>query len=262
MDQNKKIIIVCGYQKSGTTWATRLIAQLLDAPSAGYWGYEGRTFVVEGKERDSELVCYQSHHMLNNLVNTESNKLHKLIYIVRDPRDIVVSGIFHFSFYSSWVEKVIIKDRLPSKAISLLKVVNSKSHSIKYKTKRMIMMLKQGDGFIDHCNWAWNEHVLPYLNNKEVLVVKYEDLLLKGPSTAKTILNYIGLEKSEDKILNDLASHSFNVKKKEFKEQGNKVKVKHMRKGVVGDWKNQLSDQYVAIIINNHGEIMDTLGYI
>ncbi|HMB62186.1 MAG TPA: sulfotransferase domain-containing protein [Eudoraea sp.] len=262
MPENKKKVIVCGYQKSGTTWATRLVAQLLGAPSAGYWGYEGKTFVVEGEQRESELVCYQSHHMLSELQNSSEAKIDKVIYIVRDPRDIVVSGIFHFKFYSHWLEHLIKQAKFPHPMITLLKSVNARSQSRNYRINRMLHMLKHGDGFIEHCHWSWNDHVMPYLEGKDILVIRYEDLLLSGLETAKCILEYAQMEKPEKDIENDLKLQSFPIKKKAFDQRGEKIKVKHMRKGIVGDWKNSLSPDHVQAILRTHGELMQRLNYI
>jgi hypothetical protein len=261
MPRIKKNILICGYQKSGTTWATRLVAQLLDAPSAGYWKYEGKTFVFEGEERASEFVCYQSHHMLYETIALEGPKIEKVIYIVRDPRDIVVSGVFHFNFYSPWLEDLIRKNAKPAPVMNLLKILNSRFHSKKYKVKRMIMMLQKGDPFIEHCNWPWNDHVLPYLNHKEILIIKYEDLLLSGVTTAKKILVHVGYQKPDKEIISDLRLQSFEVKRRAFKKQNAKIKVKHLRKGVVGDWKNHLSEKEVFLINKNHGQLMHRLGY-
>lgn len=258
---NKQNVVVCGYPKSGTTWSTRLVAQLLNCPSSGYWGFEGDTFVTEGTDRKSDMVCYQSHHKLTDLRNSKKY-IAKIIYVVRDPRDIVVSGIFHFNFYSRWLEKAIKKRLFPESVSSILKKINNKTHSKQFRIDRMFRMLCQGDEFIDHCHWGWNDHVLPYINDKEVLVVRYEDLLLDGLNTAKKILEYGGVNKADKQIINDLESQSFKARKSEFRTENEKVKDKHLRKGIVGDWKMHLSEQDNSYVISKQGEAMKQLGYI
>ena len=256
----KKNVVLCGYQKSGTTWATRLVAQLLDAPSAGYWNYDGKTFVVEGEERKSNYNVYQSHQLHKDLVNDK--RIHKIIYIVRDPRDIVTSGSFHFNFYSKSLVRLLKKLNLYNTKLGIgLKLLDKKTHTQQYKICRMIKMLEQGDPIIDHCHWSWNDHVTPYLNDKNILLIKYEDLLLNGIPTAQKILAFFNKEKLVDHIKADLEQQSFKQKKKEFKDLGEVIKDKHMRKGVVGDWKQYLSHKETTTIQNNHIQLLNVLEY-
>lgn len=261
MKADKKNIIVCGYQKSGTTWATRLVAQLLDAPSCGYWNFKGKTFVVEGEERKSDLKIYQSHQIYNELAN--DNRIHKIVYIVRDPRDVITSGMYHFNFYSLRLEHTLKKLKLRDTKLGIiLKFVDKKLHTKTYKKERMIKMLDKGDPFIAHCQWGWNEHVSSYLNNKDLLIIKYEDLLLKGVETSQKILTYFNKQKPITEIEKDIVTQSFKTKKKEYALTGQQIKNKHLRKGVVGDWKNNVSKKDKLNIQTTHYKIMAQLNYL
>jgi len=258
---SKQIVIVCGYQKSGTTWSTRLVAQLLDCPSLGYWGYDGNTFATEGVERDSTMVCYQSHHLYDDLL-ADKSKISKIIYVVRDPRDIVVSGIFHFRFYNKLVLKTVNAMPMPGKLKSLIKKINASLNSKKYKIRRMLEMLTQGDDTIDHCQWPWDKHTDSYSNRQNALLVRYEDLLNDGLLTAKKILAFCEKGKSDEQILRDLDAQSFATKRKEFENQKEEIKVRHMRKGVAGDWQRHLDSQEINKIESKFSEQMKRLGYL
>ena len=50
-----KNIIVAGYPKSGCTWATRLLAELVGCPVAGFWNSDKDEIAIEGEERALEL---------------------------------------------------------------------------------------------------------------------------------------------------------------------------------------------------------------
>ncbi len=260
-ENNKKIVVVCGYPKSGTTWSTRLVAQLLSCPSVGFWGFEGDTFVTEGQDRDSPLICYQSHHAHHELTEVSDLPVHRLIYVVRDPRDVVVSGAFHFSFFNPLMLKFLKLIRPFSLQNNLKKLV-ARSNSKRYNIRRMIAMLRKGDPLIDHSNWAWDTHLDAYLKAENALVVRYEDLLLDGVNTARRILEHCEVSKTDDVIRKDLEAQSFRKRHQDFKQQNDKIKVRHMRKGVVGDWQNHLTNEEEAEIRSLFESQMKTLRYL
>lgn len=259
--ETKKNVVVCGYPKSGTTFSTRLVAQLLSSPSLGFWGYEGDTFVTEGKERQSDLVCYQSHHPYEDLAKVSKLSVDKLIYVVRDPRDVVVSGAFHFSFFRPGTRKILNLVR-PMSLQHLLKKMSAKSNSKSYNVDRMIRMLEEGDPYIDHAHWAWDFHLESYLNAPDALIVRYEDLIQNGLVTARKILEYGGVNKTNEQIGLDLEAQSFKKRKSEFENANDKLKTRHLRKGVAGDWKNHLTKSHIERINDRFGPLMQQLGYL
>ena len=92
-----KKIIVTGYPKSGNTWVCRLTAELVGCPVKGFWNSRHREAAVEGKNRKSEYGAYKSHHQLEELMKKGASD-HKIIYVIRDPRDIILSGVNYFDF--------------------------------------------------------------------------------------------------------------------------------------------------------------------
>lgn len=259
LQKDKKNIVICGYPKSGTMWATRLVAQLLNAPSMGYWQFDGFCTVEEGKDRISEFNCYQSHHLHADLA-TDSN-IHKIIYVVRDPKDILVSGIFHFIFFRQFISKLTQEKKIPQKVLSLIQKIDTYTQSKRYKINRMRTILNEGDPFIGSCKWSWNEHITPYLEDPSILVIRYEDLSHKGLETSQKILNYIGKEKTDEQILVDIETQSFKGKKASFKAEKEASKLKHLRKGIVGDWKQHLSITDKVLLEEICGDKMKELGY-
>ena len=127
----KKRVIICGYPKSGNTWLTRLTAEIIGCPVAGFWcAPANNDIAIEGGERESEYECYKAHHSIEFMSKTlshYSNGTEKLIYVIRDPRDVIISGSHYFRFsprnsrlyhlfavlpfglrvYSKWITKLV-----------------------------------------------------------------------------------------------------------------------------------------------------------
>ena len=96
----KKKIIIAGYPKSGNTWLTRLVANLVDCPVAGFWGSDHDEIASEGASRMSEFECYKAHQTYEDLIQcSDWSGDCSVIYIIRDPRDVALSGANFFRFY-------------------------------------------------------------------------------------------------------------------------------------------------------------------
>jgi hypothetical protein len=91
-------VIIVGYPKSGNTWVTRLVAELIGCPVVGFLDYDDQPEIArEGLNRRSDYQCFKSHHQLHELCDIDTNTK-KIIYVVRDPRDVCISGAHYFHF--------------------------------------------------------------------------------------------------------------------------------------------------------------------
>ncbi|HMB99984.1 MAG TPA: sulfotransferase domain-containing protein, partial [Flavobacteriaceae bacterium] len=103
----KKNIVIVGYPKSGTTWIARLVAELVECPLEGAWGFESVTTAYEeGRKRTSDFICYKSHHTFNEIYSVKKG-IYKIIYVVRDPRDIVISSLYYFNISNPTLKKIV-----------------------------------------------------------------------------------------------------------------------------------------------------------
>ena len=162
--------------------------------------------------------CKIDGHNFTDLQNTLG-----VIYIVRDPRNVVTSLTHHYSLnYNKAFEHMINIDS------SLLE----KSHEL------------------DHSNFtylnSWSNHYKSWKNNTmfEILFIKYEDLQKEKEDTFKKILLYINKLKKQDlkidenKFMNSIRSTNFsNLKNKELNE-GFDEKVSSKKTGKVINFFN------------------------
>ena len=234
-----KSIIVVGYPKSGCTWATRLVAELVGCPVSGFWQSDKKEIAVEGEERVSDFRCSKSHHQLAELNVSPNDPDIRLIYILRDPRDIAISAANYFQF-----------DRFPALAGLFRRVRRGEKlyrHTLypllvseDYRLERMTEALLHGSGAIH--NWvrvSWREHWRPY-QQAGVPIVRYEDLLAQPEEEAARILQHLGLIRSAEAIATAVRNQSFERKKETLLKEGETGRAKFLRVGKSGQWRDKL----------------------
>jgi hypothetical protein len=252
-------IIIVGYPKSGNTWVVRLVAELVSCPVMGFWNSSHNEIAREGQHRKSDFQCFKSHHQLHEIRNNKILFEEKIIYVVRDPRDIVISGAYYFPI-ESWpfVAKLftklpILKDLYRKR----LKMFSTES----YRIKQMVHAILYGSEGIHH--WVripWNAHYKPYLEH-DFFFVKYEDLLVAPEYECKRILSYLGLHRRDDQIREAIVRQSFKKKKKEFLKNNENEKAHFMRVGKRGQWKKKLSKKQKELFLEILSDDLKQFGY-
>jgi hypothetical protein len=234
-----KRVLVVGYPKSGCTWVTRLVAELIGCPVTGFWQSEKKEIAIEGENRVSEYRVYKSHHQLTELGGLPNEPDTWLIYVLRDPRDIVISSANHFHFdrfpkLVDWFRRFRRGEKLYRHTLYPLLVRQN------YRFEEMATALLQGSGQVH--NWvrvSWRDHWRPY-QEAGVPIFRYEDLLATPLEECVRVLRYLGIARSHDEIARAVENQSFTRKKQVLLEQGETGKAKFLRVGRSGQWREQL----------------------
>lgn len=181
---------------------------------------------------------------------TSSEYTKGAIYIVRDPRDVLISyshqlGLNHEKTY----------DLLSG--TYHFEYPNSKTnHEMQYK-KTLI--------------GKWSDHYNSWKTCKlfKILIIKYEDMISDNYNTFLKILEYLkeidSVKIDTIKIENALKQTKFNELKKLEEKYGFNEKQKgdfFFRVGKMNEWKNQLSKNIVDKIERNFEKEMKELGYL
>ena len=237
-------IIVTGYPRSGNTWLSWLLGDVLYCPVGGM--YAAKPLCTEGKERPKHHQVYQLH--LRPMWEGDFDKAvpsawclfvpkmgeapYKICHVVRDPRDVAVS-ICHY-----W--------NLPSLNQALNCMING------------VSPLK--------VHLTWNEHVGRWLQVK-VPFIRYEDLQADTAGTITKLLNHWGIRYPEHRLEAAISRQRFSKKRAQIEIDGDSrvynkgIHLHHMRKGIAGDWKNHFNAAQLARAREAFGEIAQELGY-
>jgi hypothetical protein len=255
----KKIVVV-GYPKSGCTWATRLVAELVGCPVAGFWQSDKKEIAVEGEHRVSDFRCYKSHHQLAELGLQPNDPDAWLIYVLRDPRDIAISAANYFQF-----------DRFPGLAALFRSVRRGEKlyrHALypllvsqNYRLDRMTGALLHGSAEVHNwCRVSWREHWRPY-EQAGVPIIRYEDLLVAPEEQSARILRHLRIECSPAAIAAAVENQSFERKKETLLRGGETGRAKFLRVGKSGQWREKLPAYLQARFAEDLGAELARWGY-
>lgn len=241
----RQTIYVSAYPKSGSTWLTRLLGDVLNSPTGGCMPEEdAKEVATEGQDRPGPYVVRKGHYVLieddTGPVVPRPHRMaykqltdEKIVFLVRDPRDICISGAWHWR-----TEPAEFLDR----------------------------MIK---GDVAKCG-RWDEYVDSWLKKSrwQTYRVRYEDLmglpfdlLTLEINDDYGLLDWLSLPKDKDRVLDAIKRQSFAARKAQIGNDEKELRRNNMRKGVVGDWRNHFTLEMNDKIWSEFGWIMERLGY-
>jgi hypothetical protein len=167
----------------------------------------------------------------------------KAVYIIRDPRDVVISSAKHFK---QTIDEAITHMANPDRA--------GKANFNLY-----------------HLFMSWSSHVESWgSKNKSIdtLFIRYEDLLTNPIEAFKKIIEQFDLEDIDDfeqRFEFALEQSNFSNLQKAEKEGGFVEKAGgdlFFRVGQSGQWKTVLTGKQIKLIEEQHKQVMEHYGYI
>ncbi len=192
------------------------------------------------------LKIHDRYRLLENhkpLVPATATK--GVLYILRNPLDIAVSMAYQYSMSFD-------------KSIQML---NSNSSGLNLKCNVHEIYTQQLIG-------NWSSHVRSWQSSgfNNLLLLRYEDLIVRPKEQFSIAASYLGLEVNESAILRAIDATKFDQLQALEENDGfaERVPEQHafFRKGCVGNWQHELSSAQVQIIIDTHYEVMKAQGYL
>lgn len=252
--------IFFGHHKCASTWMSRI-----------FYSIQKRTglTISYGTSTAMELVIVPN-------ANPESfAELHpaqnlKGIHLIRDPRDVIVSGYFsHRNTHPLGDWENLKKHREALQAVDLEEglilemdfsgyFLKNDMYRWEYGANPNILELKYEE--VTHPEYDFKpifEHLELYAPNQSINFKKY---LNKFNNKNVWFTRYPNIGLNDIDIQDIIDENSFKNLSK-GRKQGTENTQSHYRKGVAGDWKNYFTEKHTAYFKDSFGDILEKLGY-
>jgi uncharacterized membrane protein YkvA (DUF1232 family) len=169
----------------------------------------------------------------------------KTIYIVRDPRDVLIS------YYEFQLKRRVISDDC--------------------SLEEFLPRFMESD--IEPKTGSWRDHVVSWVatraGQKSFLLLRYEDMLADTQKESAKIASFLGLDSDPERVARAVALSSADRMRQLEKEQSRQWKATRktrqdkpfVRKAAAGGWKSTLPEPCVAKIESAWGDVMRSVGY-
>jgi hypothetical protein len=168
------------------------------------------------------------------------------VHLIRDGRDVIVSG------YSHWANIRINAAKAAGK------------HDEAARLQADLDAQRVPDKIVDDAAITWTENVAAGLEGERLfsnsLRLRYEDLVSEPRDAFTRLFSAIGADAAAPTVNAAVAEASFE-KLSGGRANGEENRGSFFRKGVAGDWRTWLSPEQVARFEDRAGPLMDKVGY-
>jgi len=189
----------------------------------------------------------------------------KVVYIVRDVRDVLVSWFFHCNRWvlsGGYVKKTgLYKRYFIREILKSSEILRGNIWSECLIKSRQFLELFIHRGYERVRIGDWSNHVDYWRNRSGVVVVRYEDLLKDTESELRKILAALDISVEDEFLSRCILNQSFENRKSEFLRSGDDKNVKFLRSGQAGDWRSMLPPSVVIEVERRHARVMNECGY-
>lgn len=240
-------IFIVSYPKSGNTWTRFLLGNLI---------YENEPITFANVEdRVPSLYLYSSRKLkkLPRILKSHDcfdPRYKTVIYIVRDPRDVLVSAYHYALKLNILQENQPIEDLLPGLLDGTFRSGN----------------------LVDPRWGSWHDNVASWLamrHNRKFLLLRYEDMLENTERELVKVAEFLEIPSTPARLARAVklssAEHMRELEKKQSSgwtlTKNTRSDIAFVRKARSGGWESELSSAAVKKIETAWGPLMRTLGY-
>jgi hypothetical protein len=227
-------VFIVGYPKSGNTWFQDLVTMVIyGVPPSLSPPLLAQTLVPDVHshpffQRYATPMFFKSHHL-------PRPEYRRVVYLMRDGRDAMVSLYHHFCAFQD--------------SVSLMEMVRDETQ------------LHHG---------AWHKHVEAWLSNPyqaEMIVMKYEDLKQDPVTALENFCGFVGVER--DRSLLELVARETVFEKMQCREmrlgEGDLEWPKDRlfrRRGIIGSYKDEMPADILAVFMDGAANTLKKCGYL
>jgi hypothetical protein len=233
---------IVSYPRSGNTWTRFLIANLLYPEQPASFGNIDR-LIPESEELTRSQMARLSRPRIMKSHQYFDARFQKVIYIVRDPRDVLVSQ-FHYER-----KRRRIGDD--------------------YSIEQFVTIFLAGET----CDYgSWGTNVASWLVTREkspnFLLLRYEDLVAHTAEELIRVASFLGRKPTPDLVIQAVERSSADHMRK--LESGNasasvtkntRTDIPFVRAAGAGSWRTALPEQSILALETAWAPLMKWLGY-
>jgi hypothetical protein len=232
------------FPRSGNTWTRFLVCNLINPDDpVNFAQLESRIPEIYDVT-DRSLRAFPRPRIIKSHECFDP-RYKKIVYIVRDPRDVLIS---YYEFQ--------LKRRVISEELSL---------------EEFVPLFMESE--IEPKTGSWRDHVVSWTatrgGQKNFLLLRYEDMIADTQKESTKIASFLGLDSNSERIARAVVLSSADRMRKLEKEQSRQWKETKktrqdkpfVRKAASGGWKTILSEKSVAQIESAWGDVMRAAGY-
>ena len=275
------IIWCASYPKSGNTWVRAIIASLIYSEN-GIFNFDMlrkvslfpkrfyfKDFIDDYSDlkkvsqywinaqkkinSDNKIKILKTHNGNYNFLGkdfTNKKNTHGVIYVVRDPRNIVASISNHYQLNTEKSVNFLLDEK---------RFLFNKNDPNDLTEENIITLLG-----------SWKAHYNSWKISSNLIIIRYEDLLLNTEleivNLSKFIKRFIKFKVDDKKIHNILKTTSFEklkkMEEKEGFEESSNTNIKFFNLGPKNNWKDVLNEKLIYNIEKNFNKEMKELRYI
>ncbi|WBB52025.1 sulfotransferase domain-containing protein [Verrucosispora sp. WMMD573] len=231
----------CTVHKTGSQWVKALFSDPVVYRHSGLLPYDPRFY--KGRLHNlppgrAALAVFRSYKRFQAISKSDN---HRAFFVIRDPRDIVVSSYFslrnsHAPMGDIPQARKILQDK--SMKEGMLYAINRLSERNLFKSLRSWAIAKPSDKF---------------------RLFRYEALTGERQlDEVDQLMRHCGIVLPPSELADLLDRYSFSRMRK---EQENSGRISHYRKGKAGDWRNHFDDEIYEAFTAATGNLVEILGY-
>ena len=240
---------IVSYPKSGNTWMRFLIGNLIYPEGVNFSNINQKILDPEDLSKRHLKRLPRPRYIKSH--SPYDPRYRKVILIVRDPRDVVLSE-YHFD-----IKRNVIPES--------------------FSMERYVREWMDGRGYHESGSWGANvgswmaarRNVRAFLNGRSMLLLRYEDMIDDPNRELARVATFLNIGSDEKRIRNAVERSSADQMRELERKQGHlwsstretQQDKPFVRSAKAGGWKTELTEASVAEIESAWGMLMHDVGY-